>query len=162
MGSRKEYTQAIGCKVYSKVKETAFHQLRRTRLAPGQPTRPSGNSLSSGSLEGKFGRADLGETLLKTWHLLFGLASTLARSLQRRACSKCYALLLTNPGKNTNHMVAISPDTSLETSYVLSWFECAMYPIGSRSNACLFFLEVVASLEVKSGRRRPLGVSPEL
>lgn len=53
------------------------------------------------------------------------------------------------------------PDTSLETSYVLSWFECAMYPIGSRSNACLFFLEVVAYLEVKSGRR-PLGVSPEL
>lgn len=38
----------------------------------------------------------------------FGLASTLARSLQRRACSKRYALLLTNPGKNTNHMVAIS------------------------------------------------------
>lgn len=80
---------------------------------------------------------------------------------------KMYVLLLTNLGKNTSgHMAVINTDTSLETSYGMSWFECAMYAIDSRLKACpymvAFFLEVVAPLEVRYGRSRSLGVSPEL
>lgn len=44
MGNIKEYTQAIGYKVYSKVKEMAFFQLRRNRLVSRWPTRLLGNS----------------------------------------------------------------------------------------------------------------------
>lgn len=142
--------QGTGSRVYSKIKEIIFFQLRRNKLVPGGLLTVRQLSFLRKSVGSVWEGKVLTEQLCsKPVTYLWDIVSPDAISADTRIL-KMYAFLLTDSGKNINHTSVMNIDTSLESSYELLWLKWEMYPVGSHLNVCpqmvTLFVEVVEPL----------------